>query len=286
MSNRKISSGAAASHRCGLAHGRDVSDGRRRSGSGETKTAGRAGRGFASVLRTRDDLCKRGWSEPRYPHAACGATEMTTAVPTHPRTADDRADVQPGRPVRHHRPLRPAGLLHGQPARRAGVARALLAALRMFEVACPEPNAGARAVGRLCGRARLDALPGDRAAVIPSRPQPARRRSAEGVHRRVFRDAALGRRAPPPVDRRCGSQVDRRSAGRRRMPGSVDCSRAAGDTAEFQRQPGAFGCTPHPPVVALMWAWRLRDAMTVPPFVTPCDVHSQYPPIGIVVGQI
>lgn len=132
---------------------------------------------------------------------------------------------------------------------------ALLAALRMFEIACPEPNAGARELGQLCGRARLDALPGDRAAVFPSRLQPARHRSAEGVHRRLSQDAALGRRAPPPVGRRCGSQVDHLSAGRRRMPGSVDCSRAAGDTAAFQRQPGAFGCTPHPPVVALMWAW-------------------------------
>ncbi len=48
-----------------------------------------------------------------------------------------------------------------------------------------------------------------------------------------------------------------------------------GRPGETQWQPGACGCAPQPPAVALSARPRPGPATTVPPIVMPCAVHSQ-----------
>jgi hypothetical protein len=58
------------------------------------------------------------------------------------------------------------------------------------------------------------------------------------------------------------------------------------ETEGNYRQPGAFGCTPHPPAVAFTLRRGAGLLTTVPSFVLPWAVHSQKPPTGILVGQV
>jgi hypothetical protein len=50
--------------------------------------------------------------------------------------------------------------------------------------------------------------------------------------------------------------------------------------------PGEPGWAPQPAPDELIGAWWAGLGMTVPSLVTPCAVHSQKPPTGMVVAQV